>query len=55
MLKPGAGAPTLLLGALIALAPMTMDIHLASMPSMVGALSASPDEVELTLSVYMYA
>ena len=55
MLKPGAGAPTLLLGALIALAPMTMDIYLASMPSMVGALSASPDEVQLTLSVYMYA
>ncbi len=55
MLKPGAAAPTLLLGALIALAPMTMDIYLASMPSMVGALSASPDEVQLTLSVYMYA
>ena len=55
MLKPGADAPTLLLGALIALAPMTMDIYLASMPSMVGALSASPDEVQLTLSVYMYA
>src|SRR5512143_3917058 len=55
MLKAGAGALTLLLGALIALAPLTMDIYLASMPSMVRALSTTPDRVQLTLSVYMYA
>ncbi len=45
---------TVLLGALIAAAPFAMDIYLASMPSMTRALSASPEEVQLTLSVYMY-
>ena len=45
---------TLLLGALIAIAPFTMDIYLASMPSMTDALAATPEEVQLTLSVYMY-
>jgi len=45
---------TVLLGALIAAAPLAMDIYLASMPSMTRALSASPEEVQLTLSVYMY-
>ena len=45
---------TVLLGALIASAPFAMDIYLASMPSMTRALSASPEEVQLTLSVYMY-
>jgi MFS transporter, DHA1 family, multidrug resistance protein len=55
MLKPGAGALTLLLGALIAIAPLTMDIYLASMPSMAQSLSATPDQVQLTLSIYMYA
>ena len=45
---------TLLLGALIAIAPFTMDIYLASMPSMTSALAATPEEVQLTLSVYMY-
>ncbi|MGE5088805.1 MAG: multidrug effflux MFS transporter [Candidatus Levyibacteriota bacterium] len=55
MMKAGAGALTLLLGALIAIAPLTMDIYLASMPTMARALSATPDEVQLTLSVYMYA
>ena len=55
MLKPGAGTLTLLLGALIAIAPLTMDIYLASMPSMAQSLSATPDQVQLTLSIYMYA
>ena len=45
---------TLLLGALIGVAPFTMDIYLASMPSMTEALAATPEEVQLTLSVYMY-
>ena len=45
---------TLLLGALIGIAPFTMDIYLASMPSMTHALAATPEEVQLTLSVYMY-
>jgi DHA1 family bicyclomycin/chloramphenicol resistance-like MFS transporter len=45
---------TWLLGALVALAPLAMDIYLVSMPSMTGALDASAEEVQLTLSVYMY-
>ena len=45
---------TVLLGALIAVAPFAMDIYLASMPSMTRALAATPEEVQLTLSVYMY-
>jgi DHA1 family bicyclomycin/chloramphenicol resistance-like MFS transporter len=31
-----------------------MDVYLASMPSMTRALTATPAEVQLTLSVYMY-
>ena len=46
---------TLLLGGLIAVAPLAMDIYLASMPSMAGALAASDEKVQLTLSLYMYA
>ncbi|MDQ2962492.1 MAG: multidrug effflux MFS transporter [Pseudomonadota bacterium] len=45
---------TLLLGALIAVAPLAMDIYLASMPSMTRVLSATPEQVQLTLSLYMY-
>jgi hypothetical protein len=33
---------TLLLGALIGIAPFTMDIYLASMPSMTHALARHP-------------
>ena len=53
-LKPDSAAITLLLGALIAIAPLAMDIYLASMPSMTRALHASPERVQLTLSLYMY-
>ena len=49
-----SAATTVLLGALIAAAPFTMDIYLASMPSMTRALDATTAEVQLTLSVYMY-
>jgi DHA1 family bicyclomycin/chloramphenicol resistance-like MFS transporter len=45
---------TVLLGALIAAAPFAMDIYLASMPSMTRSLDATPAQVQLTLSVYMY-
>jgi DHA1 family bicyclomycin/chloramphenicol resistance-like MFS transporter len=45
---------TVLLGALIAVAPLAMDIYLASMPSMGLALSTTPERVQLTLSLYMY-
>jgi DHA1 family bicyclomycin/chloramphenicol resistance-like MFS transporter len=46
---------TVLLGALVAVAPLAMDIYLASMPSMARALAASDEKVQLTLSLYMYA
>jgi DHA1 family bicyclomycin/chloramphenicol resistance-like MFS transporter len=46
---------TVLLGALIAVAPLAMDIYLASMPSMADALATTPERVQLTLSLYMYA
>jgi DHA1 family bicyclomycin/chloramphenicol resistance-like MFS transporter len=45
---------TWFLGALVALAPLTMDIYLVSMPSMTEALGASTAQVQLTLSVYMF-
>jgi DHA1 family bicyclomycin/chloramphenicol resistance-like MFS transporter len=45
---------TWFLGALVALAPLTMDIYLVSMPSMTEALGASAAQVQLTLSVYMF-
>src|ERR1700746_1985848 len=55
MLKPSQAGMTVLLGALVAVAPLAMDIYLASMPSMARALSASDEKVQLTLSLYMYA
>ena len=45
---------TVLLGALIAVAPLAMDIYLASMPSMTRSLHTTADTVQLTLSLYMY-
>jgi DHA1 family bicyclomycin/chloramphenicol resistance-like MFS transporter len=53
-LKADSPAMTLLLGALIAASPLSMDIYLASMPTMTQALHATTGEVQLTLSVYMY-
>jgi DHA1 family bicyclomycin/chloramphenicol resistance-like MFS transporter len=55
MLKPEQSGTVVLLGALIAIAPLAMDIYLASMPSMTVALAATPEAVALTLSMYMYA
>ena len=55
MLRSNHPAMTLLLGGLVAVAPLAMDIFLASMPSMARALAASDEEVQLTLSLYMYA
>jgi DHA1 family bicyclomycin/chloramphenicol resistance-like MFS transporter len=53
-MKPESPAMTVLLGALAGAAPFAMDVYLASMPSMTRALAATPSEVQLTLSVYMY-
>ncbi|HVO87723.1 MAG TPA: multidrug effflux MFS transporter [Casimicrobiaceae bacterium] len=54
MLRPGHTALTVLLGALIAVAPVAMDVYLPSMPSMTRALATSAEKVQLTLSLYMY-
>ncbi|MEP7205825.1 MAG: multidrug effflux MFS transporter [Casimicrobiaceae bacterium] len=54
MLNPRQPAMIVLLGALIAMSPLAMDIYLASMPSMTVAFAATPAEVQLTLSLYMY-
>ncbi|HET6801079.1 MAG TPA: multidrug effflux MFS transporter [Casimicrobiaceae bacterium] len=53
-MKADSSGMTVLLGALIAVSPFAMDIYLASMPSMTQALAATPEQVQLTLSVYMY-
>ncbi len=54
-LDPQRAGMIVVLGALIAIAPLAMDIYLASMPSMTTALHAAPAAVQLTLSVYMFA
>jgi DHA1 family bicyclomycin/chloramphenicol resistance-like MFS transporter len=54
MLKPAGRGMTLLLGALAAIAPLSMDIYLPSMPAMTHALGATADEVQLTVAVYMF-
>lgn len=54
MLTPARPGMTVLLGALIAIAPLAMDIYLASMPTMARALATTPEKVQLTLSLYMF-
>lgn len=54
MLKSDHPAMTLLLGALVAIAPLAMDIYLPSMPAMTRSLAATPEQVQLTISVYMF-
>ena len=54
MLRPDSPAMTWLLGGLVAMGPLAMDIYLVSMPTMGAALGASAEQVQLTLSVYMY-
>lgn len=54
MLRPDHPAMTLLLGMLVATAPVAMDIYLPAMPAMTEALRATPEVVQLTVSVYMF-
>lgn len=44
---------TILLAAAVALGPLATDMYLPALPSMGQALSAGPDQVQLTLSLYM--
>ncbi len=53
MLSPNSPLLTLLLGALTALGPMSMDIYLVSVPSMTEAFHTDVAQVQLTLSLYM--
>ena len=52
-LSPNSAAMTVLLGALTAVGPMSMDIYLVSVPTMTEAFHASVSQVQLTLSLYM--
>lgn len=53
MLRPGTFALTALLAALSAYGPLTTDMYLASMPDIARQLSATPAEVQFTISVYL--
>lgn len=52
-LSPNSRAMTVLLGALTAIGPMSMDIYLVSVPTMTEAFHTSVAQVQLTLSLYM--
>src|SRR5262245_49344007 len=53
MLSPTSPLLTVLLGALSAIGPLTMDIYLVSMPSMTETFDTTVANVQLTLSIYM--
>ncbi len=53
MLPSAASRLTILLGALSAIGPLSMDIYLVSMPSMTETFGTTVDRVQLTLSIYM--
>jgi MFS transporter, DHA1 family, multidrug resistance protein len=53
MLPSAASRLTILLGALSAIGPLSMDIYLVSMPSMTDTFGTTVDRVQLTLSIYM--
>ncbi|TPD59924.1 multidrug effflux MFS transporter [Emcibacter nanhaiensis] len=45
----------IVLGLLSAIGPISIDLYLPAFPAMAGELSASPDQVQLTLSVFFLA
>jgi len=53
MLRPDTFALTALLALITALAPVATDMYLPSLPDIGRALSASPSQVQLTLSAYL--
>jgi DHA1 family bicyclomycin/chloramphenicol resistance-like MFS transporter len=53
MLRPDTLALTVLLALITALGPVSTDMYLPSLPDIGRLLSASPAEVQLTLSVYL--
>src|ERR1700685_743116 len=52
MLRPGTFALTLLLAALTALGPLSIDMYLPSLPEIGRALAAPTARVQLTISSY---
>lgn len=55
MLRPGTFALTALLAALSAIAPLTTDMYLPSLPDIARQLGASTPQVQLTISAYLIA
>ncbi|MDZ7853884.1 MAG: multidrug effflux MFS transporter [Halomonas sp.] len=53
MLKLTSPATVVVLAALTALGPLATDMYLPAMPAMAEALDTGPDQVQLTLSLYM--
>ena len=53
MLAPGSFALTLLLAMLAGLGPLSVDMYLASLPSMGRLLNAPTSQVQLTISAYL--
>jgi DHA1 family bicyclomycin/chloramphenicol resistance-like MFS transporter len=53
MLKPNTFALTALLSALTALAPLSTDLYLPTLPDIGRAFGVSPSQVQLTLSAYL--
>jgi len=53
MLRPGTFALTALLAGLSAFGPLTIDMYLPSMPDIARSLSATPGQVQFTISAYL--
>jgi len=53
MLRPGSFALTLLLAMLTGLGPLSVDMYLASLPSISRLLNAPTSQVQLTISAYL--
>jgi DHA1 family bicyclomycin/chloramphenicol resistance-like MFS transporter len=53
MLRPNTFALTALLAALTALAPLSTDLYLPTLPDIGRAFGVSPSQVQLTLSAYL--
>lgn len=52
MNRPDSGRFTLLLGALTAFGPMSVDMYLPALPTLADSLSADPSSISLTLSAF---
>ena len=53
MLRPGSLALTLLLAMLTGIGPLSVDMYLASLPSIGRLLGAPTSQVQLTISAYL--